>query len=232
MSELNDRLKNENDSKIESTPNTKSSSHCLNEGINRIYLLETKHEKRCAQLAPAMSTIDLDSERADSYHTAFTHFSPRRDVIDEPTARDKSEIFLRIKSLLREFTTIKREILELKAHVGEPDGAHRYMRNKVVPRTPRIQRVTSSKKMNFTILCEICGKIVENGSLDVLNIAELQFLQESAYVAGIRKTTTEVELIEPSSDLDVCAKRIEYLHSVLNTAKVNIRSLRMELKVK
>lgn len=210
--------------------NMESSSLCHEK--NESLLLKSRHEKQCVTVAPEILTMDSDSDRADSYYTAFTHFSPRKDEFGDQTGRDRSEIFLRIKHLLREFSSIKREILDLKAHVGEPDDTHRYMRTKVVPRTAKIQRVTTSRKMNFTVLCEICRKIIENGSLDGLGMAELQFLQESAYVAGIRHSTTEVELIEPSSNLDVCVRRIEYLHSVLNTAKENIRSLRMDLKVK
>lgn len=176
------------------------------------------------------SPKDFDSPHTESYYTALTSFSPRQNDIAEPLARDKDEIFLQIKYLLRENSTNKRELLDLKANVGENDNIHRYMRNKVVPRTPQMQRLSISKKMNLTVLREICRKVIEIGSLDGLTMAELQFLQESAYVAGIRQSTTHVELIEPSSDLDVCVKRIEYLHSVLNTTRENIRSLRMEIK--
>lgn len=197
---------------------------------NEPLLLESRHGKQCVTVAPEIPKMDSDSDRADSYYTAFTHFSSRPADFGDQTGRDKSEIFLRIKHLLREFSSIKREILDLKAHVGEPDNTHRYMRTKAVPRTAKIQRVTRSRKMNFTVLCEICRKIIENGSLDGLSMGELQFLQESAYVAGIRQSTTEVALIEPSSSLDVCVRRIEYLHSVLNAAKENIRSLRLDLE--
>lgn len=85
--------------------------------------------------------------------------------------------------------------------------------------------------MNFTVLREICKKIMENGSLDGLTIGELQFLQESAYVTGIRQSSTEIELIEPSTDFDECIKRIEYLHSKLNTARENIRTIRKDLEI-
>lgn len=176
--------------------------------------------------------MDSDSDRTESFHSAHNHYSPRCSQRHERLpSREKSEIFLQIKHLLRQFSTIKREILDLKAHVGKQDETNRYLRNKVVPRTPRMKQLTSSRKMNFTLLCEICKKIMETGSLDGLTIAELQFLQESAYVAGIRQSTTEIELIEPSIDFDECVRRIEYLHSKLNTARENIRAIRRDLEV-
>lgn len=180
-----------------------------------------------------ISNMESNSDRAESYYTALTHLSSR---LGGPSDPNKTDILLKIKDLLREFSSIKQQIFELKAHVGKQDGTHPLMRNKVVPRTPNIQRVepasTSSRKMNFIVLGDICEKIIQNGSLDGLTMAELQFIQESAYVAAIKKTMIEVELIEPSSDLDVCINRIQYLHTVLDSAKDNIRSLRKELKVR
>lgn len=45
---------------------------------------------------------------------------------------------IKVKHLLCDFSSIKREKLDSKALVGEPDETHPYLRTKVVQRTAKI----------------------------------------------------------------------------------------------
>lgn len=175
--------------------------------------------------------MNWDEASFTTYYTAHSELSPPV-AESEPPKQDKTEIYLQIKQLLRQVSTVKHEILTLKENVCEIDGSHRYMRGKKLTPAAPLQLSSGSRTMNLTVLANICHKIIRVGSLDGLNRAELQFLQESSYFAMLRQLTTDTAFTQPTSDFEMCAERIKHLQSVLNIAKENLRSFQAQLQAK
>lgn len=174
----------------------------------------------------------MDTDSNQTYYTALTHLSPRIGAAWNPDEiHSKSEAYFRIKHLLREFNALKQELLLLKAHVGDADDDFHYLRQKFVSRTQRVRMGTTASHMSFTILRAICRKILDYGSLNGLTMAELKFLQESACAAAMKHSTNEADCMKSSCDLEICAQRIEHLHSVMSAAKESIQTLRMDFNI-
>lgn len=133
----------------------------------------------------------------------------------------KNDMLVEMKRMIRECKEIRHELAELKSYVQ-----YKYDFKKAC----EIRRRHTIAKLNYSTLIATCRKIiVESCSLDKLSTAELQFMQEIAYEAVIRKETKAKLFKEDSPDLNVCLARVGYLRSIVNEARENANVIRMKM---
>lgn len=140
--------------------------------------------------------------------------------ISEADAK-KGEMLVEMKRMIRECSEIRKELITLKSFVQ-----HENFRSK----EDGICARPSIKSINYSTLISICRKILfDCCTLDAMSMAELQFLQETAYAAGIRKDTKAMLCKESSPGIDTCLARVEHLQILLSEARENIKEIKTKL---
>lgn len=162
------------------------------------------------------STISENASIADLKHPEIEQMVQISDVDAK-----KNDMLVEIKRMIRECKEIKHELTELKSYVQ-----YKYDFKKAC----EIRQRYTIAKLNYSTLIAICRKIiVESCSLDKMSTAELQFMQEIAYEAVIRKETKAKVFKEESPGLNICLARVGYLRSIVNEAKENTKTIRMKM---
>lgn len=133
----------------------------------------------------------------------------------------KNGMLVEIRRMIRECVEIGKELITLKSYVQ-----HENYRGK----EGGICESNTIKSINYSTLIGICQKIIfDCCSLDALPMAELQFLQETAYAAALRKETKAMISKQSSPNLDTCLARIEHLRIVLSEARENTRQIKTKM---
>lgn len=157
-----------------------------------------------------------DGESLEYYVKRFENVEEISEIDEK-----KNDLLVQIRRLIHECSEIKHELTDLKSHVQYKN---------VIDSKRKIWQNCYIKKMNYSTLIGICRKINVNCcSLETLSMAELQFLQEIAYAAGIRKKAKEKVFKDKSPDMETCVIRVDYLRSIVEEAKENTKFLKNKL---
>lgn len=134
----------------------------------------------------------------------------------------KMDMLVQIKRMIRECGEVKHELIDLKSYAQHTNN---FGSEKI------IYPCHVLKNINYSTLISICRKIIVNCcSLDTLPIADLQFLQQIAYAAVLRKETRAKAFKEHSPDFNTCLARVEYLRTILQEAKESTKLIRSKMK--
>lgn len=165
---------------------------------------------------------DVDIAKTDSEYVDSFVLTALSDDDDESVAGlKKNEILGEVKKAIRECSELKVELVRFKSSMP-PRYDYGVERRK--------SQNTDAHCLNIATLLDICHKIiVDCSSLDELPAAELRFLKDIAYAAGIRQQTQKHVHPVDSSELDTCLARINQLRTILHNAKENTKSIKAQM---